>query len=118
MTTTYQTAFVQHWQLLLLQTRFLVGHGGFEQQNVLKGATSRFCLGQFGCVSGNEPRELGVIATRSYQSDCFPHQIYQNHHLLYGKAKAKDLFVICLFCYNTNFVIEGKHKCQNIVCVV
>ena len=101
MTTTFQTAFVQHWQLLMLQTRFLVGHRGFEQQNVLKEATSRFCLGQFGCVSGNEPRELGVIATRSYQSDCFPHQIYQNHHLLYGKAKAKDLFVCCLFRFKS-----------------
>ena len=44
--------------------------------------------------------------------------IYQNHHLLYGKVKAKDLFVICLFHYNTSFVIEGKRKCQNIVCIV
>ena len=69
MTTTFQTAFVQHWQLLLLRTRFLVGHKGFELQNVLKEATSRFCLGQFGCVLGIEPRELGVLATRPYYSD-------------------------------------------------
>ena len=63
------TTFVQHWQLLLLQTRFLVGHGGCEQQNGLKETTSRFCLGQFGCVSGIEPGELGVLATRPYYSD-------------------------------------------------
>ena len=84
MTTTLQTAFVQHWQLLLLQTRFLVGHGGFEQQNGLIEATSRFCLGQFGSVSGIEPRELLGLFRRNKPADClllFPGLVWMLHQL-------------------------------------
>ena len=60
---------ISNRQSLLTQAMLLVSHGFCEQQNVLKEATSRFCLGQFGCVSGIEPRELGVLATRPYYSD-------------------------------------------------
>ena len=78
------TTFVQHWQLLLLQTRFLVGNEGCEQQNGLKEATSRFCLGQFGSVSGIEPRELLGLFRRNKPADClllFPGLVWMLHQL-------------------------------------
>ena len=74
-----------------------------RQQNVLKEATSRFCLGQFGCVLGIEPKELLGLFRRNKPADClllFPGLVWMLHQLsdqngpvwVYSSLAALQLF--------------------------
>ena len=100
--TTFQTAFVQHWQLLLLmQTWLSTGHGAWKQQKYAQKKIiqhpGQTLPGQFGSVPGIEPAprgwDPGPLATRPYHSDL------SNLKVEMSKESEWPLILLWLWCF-------------------